>query len=171
MDRRGFIKTSSLASGYFLIPGFLKPLENLLPIENQKNHSRLRSFSCPVRQGDPSRWRGQGGSKAQSEKLRQLRQEEIGTGFDERSGQTELLPGRKRRRGAGAQGLASPKARKGKRARHNRFPLRIVFEWKEEPGRRERPAKGKRGASPPLFLFFPLVPPVHPSSLPQSGKN
>lgn len=37
MDRRTFIKTSSLASGYFLIPGFLKPLENhgLSPL--QKN--------------------------------------------------------------------------------------------------------------------------------------
>jgi len=29
MDRRDFIKTSSLASGYFLLPGFLKPLEQL----------------------------------------------------------------------------------------------------------------------------------------------
>ncbi|MBA2610974.1 MAG: DUF1501 domain-containing protein [Bacteroidetes bacterium] len=37
MDRRGFIRTSSLASGYFLIPGFLKPLENLRPGEGQKN--------------------------------------------------------------------------------------------------------------------------------------
>jgi uncharacterized protein (DUF1501 family) len=37
MDRRGFIKTSSLASGYFLIPGFLKPFENLKPNATQKN--------------------------------------------------------------------------------------------------------------------------------------
>lgn len=37
MDRRGFIKTSSLASGYFLIPGFLKPLENIRPNAAQKN--------------------------------------------------------------------------------------------------------------------------------------
>lgn len=29
MDRRDFIKRSSLASGYFLLPGFLKPLESL----------------------------------------------------------------------------------------------------------------------------------------------
>jgi len=29
MDRRSFIKTSSLASSFFLIPGFLKPLEKL----------------------------------------------------------------------------------------------------------------------------------------------
>jgi uncharacterized protein (DUF1501 family) len=36
MDRRNFIKTSSLASGYFLLPGFLKPLENLFPNEGQK---------------------------------------------------------------------------------------------------------------------------------------
>jgi len=37
MDRRGFIKTSSLTSGYFLIPGFLKPLENLVQGATQKN--------------------------------------------------------------------------------------------------------------------------------------
>ncbi|MBA3682290.1 MAG: DUF1501 domain-containing protein [Bacteroidetes bacterium] len=37
MDRRGFIKRSSLASGYFLIPGFLKPLGNLNPEVTKKN--------------------------------------------------------------------------------------------------------------------------------------
>jgi uncharacterized protein (DUF1501 family) len=37
MDRRNFIKTSSLASGYFLIPGFLKPLENLGDTSSNKN--------------------------------------------------------------------------------------------------------------------------------------
>lgn len=37
MDRRNFIKTSSLASGYFMIPGFLKPLESLFSETSQKN--------------------------------------------------------------------------------------------------------------------------------------
>jgi uncharacterized protein (DUF1501 family) len=37
MDRRDFLKTSSLASGYFLLPGFLKPLEKLSPAATQKN--------------------------------------------------------------------------------------------------------------------------------------
>jgi uncharacterized protein (DUF1501 family) len=38
MKRRSFIKRSSLASGYFLIPGFLKPLEALaLPDEQERN--------------------------------------------------------------------------------------------------------------------------------------
>ncbi len=37
MDRRGFIKRSSLASGYFLLPGFLKPLGNLDPAVSKKN--------------------------------------------------------------------------------------------------------------------------------------
>ncbi len=36
MNRRSFIKRSSLASGYFLIPGFLKPLENLSLSVSQK---------------------------------------------------------------------------------------------------------------------------------------
>ncbi len=36
MNRRNFILNSSLASGYFLIPGFLKPLERLLPNASQK---------------------------------------------------------------------------------------------------------------------------------------
>ncbi|PBQ32722.1 twin-arginine translocation pathway signal [Sphingobacteriaceae bacterium] len=36
MDRRNFIKTSSLASGYFMIPGFLKPLERLFSDTSQK---------------------------------------------------------------------------------------------------------------------------------------
>ena len=37
MDRRSFIKTSSLASGYFMLPGFLKPLEKLANESTQKN--------------------------------------------------------------------------------------------------------------------------------------
>ncbi len=37
MNRRNFIKTSSLASGYFMLPGFLKPLENLGLTSSQKN--------------------------------------------------------------------------------------------------------------------------------------
>ncbi len=37
MDRRSFIKTSSLASGYFMLPGFLKPLQNLITLPAQKN--------------------------------------------------------------------------------------------------------------------------------------
>lgn len=37
MDRRDFIKISSLASGHFLVPGFLKPLEHLNPATTQKN--------------------------------------------------------------------------------------------------------------------------------------
>jgi uncharacterized protein (DUF1501 family) len=37
MDRRNFIKTSSLASGYFMLPGFLKPLETLGLTTTQKN--------------------------------------------------------------------------------------------------------------------------------------
>ncbi len=36
MDRRSFIKRSSLASGYFLIPGFLKPLEKFSFSPSQK---------------------------------------------------------------------------------------------------------------------------------------
>jgi uncharacterized protein (DUF1501 family) len=36
MDRRSFIKRSALASGYFLIPGFLKPLENFSFSPSQK---------------------------------------------------------------------------------------------------------------------------------------
>jgi uncharacterized protein (DUF1501 family) len=37
MNRRNFIKTSSLASGYFMLPGFLKPLENSITTPSQKN--------------------------------------------------------------------------------------------------------------------------------------
>lgn len=37
MDRRSFIKTSSLASSHFMIPGFLKPLEGLFSETSQKN--------------------------------------------------------------------------------------------------------------------------------------
>lgn len=37
MNRRNFIKTSSLASGYFMLPGFLKPLENSITTASQKN--------------------------------------------------------------------------------------------------------------------------------------
>jgi len=37
MNRRNFIKTSSLASGYFMLPGFLKPLEKLGLTTSQKN--------------------------------------------------------------------------------------------------------------------------------------
>jgi len=37
MDRRSFIKVSSLASGYCMIPGFLKPLEHLSAGTSQKN--------------------------------------------------------------------------------------------------------------------------------------
>jgi len=37
MNRRNFIKTSSLASSYFMLPGFLKPLENLGFNSAQKN--------------------------------------------------------------------------------------------------------------------------------------
>jgi len=36
MDRRNFIKVSLLASGYFFIPGFLKPLENFSFSPSQK---------------------------------------------------------------------------------------------------------------------------------------
>ena len=37
MDRRQFIINSSLASGWFLLPGFLKPLEKLGQNSTQKN--------------------------------------------------------------------------------------------------------------------------------------
>ncbi|MDX2171789.1 MAG: DUF1501 domain-containing protein [Bacteroidota bacterium] len=37
MNRRNFIKTSSLASGYFMLPGFLKPLETIFTTSSQKN--------------------------------------------------------------------------------------------------------------------------------------
>jgi len=37
MDRRHFIKQSSLASGFFLLPGFLKPLERFSFAPNQRN--------------------------------------------------------------------------------------------------------------------------------------
>ena len=37
MDRRDFIKQSSLASGAFLLPGFLKPLEGFSFAPNEKN--------------------------------------------------------------------------------------------------------------------------------------
>ncbi len=37
MNRRNFIKTSSLASGYFMLPGFLKPLQNIVTLPAQKN--------------------------------------------------------------------------------------------------------------------------------------
>ena len=37
MDRRKFIKQSSLASGFFLLPGFLKPLERFSFTGTQKN--------------------------------------------------------------------------------------------------------------------------------------
>lgn len=37
MNRRNFIKTSSLASSYFMLPGFLKPLEHIATTSSQKN--------------------------------------------------------------------------------------------------------------------------------------